>query len=307
MQVQGRCKTDSLQKLGLLYSNLVAVNAIIDPMAGPSPYFLCFPFWLEVSQGLVIVLTVGFTSATSVLRLAALPYVLYVPWYISTHCGNRVFYSVWASIIGSHSSAYLFQYIEVALLSKSAFPDGPTNVDPNIQLAQTPPKLKKFDELDSRHDTVWNRLRFGLSTCFDSRMIDTRFQVKGVPPFSSKDPGNIPTRNGFIYQRLKALLLCYLVLDVLATMGKANVYKNVKIYSLHLAPFFRRLDQVTTEQLIVRTIATAAWWINIYCLLDSFRSIVAILCVAMRLTPVTAWRPWFGPMREAYTLRRFWR
>ena len=283
-------------------------------MASPSPHFLSFPFWLEVSQGMIIALVVGFTSASSMLRLAALPFILYVPWYMATRCSDQVFYSAWASTIGSHSSAYFFQYVEIALLSKWAFrvsgEEGPTKVDPNIRLARINHRREEGNtdsHVKLRRDTMWNRLQFGISACFNSRMIDTPFEVKGVPPFSTEDSSHIPTRSKFIYQRGITVTLCYFILDLLASVGKANVDRNASTYSLDLVSIFRRLGEVTAEQLVVRVVATVAWWVNIYCLLEGLRSIVAMLTVSLHMTPVAAWRPWFGPMDEAYTLRRFWR
>ena len=97
----------------------------------------------------------------------------------------------------------------------------------------------------------------------------------------------------------------YLVLDILT--GGANPDANGTMYSLRFVPFFGFLNEVSSEELVIRTITTIGLWISIYCMLQIMHGTVAILAVATSLMKVKTWRPLFGPPSKAYTIRQFWR
>lgn len=98
--------------------------------------------------------------------------------------------------------------------------------------------------------------------------------------------------------------LCYLIMDILKNSGQPE--NNHKVHSLDLIPFLDRPEVVTAEQLAVRAITTVAMYVSIYCIVNLMRSIVAFFSVISGLTGVEAWRPLYGPLTEAYTIRRFW-
>lgn len=152
---------------------------------------------------------------------------------------------------------------------------------------------------------MYQRVRFGFSACFNSRMIGTPFEVKGVSPFSMKDPTYIPKRREFLLKGSLNFFISYFVLDTLIAGRSPDT--NPDVYSPHPVPFFTRLNALTMEQLIVRIIMTICFWISVYCVLQITHSIAAIIAVASGLTDVKGWRPLFGPLSQAYTIRQIWR
>ena len=192
------------------------------------------------------------------------------------------------------------------MLSKWTFEAcGPTAVNPNLQMGRPGARHERLKTRSQGRSTVWQRVRFGFSALFNSRMIGTPFEVKGIPLFSTEDPTYIPTRMKFLFRESMKVFICFLVLDTLTTSGSPD--NNANEYSVHLVPFFIRLNEVTVEELVVRIIITICFWISIYCIMQLMHSVLAIIAVASRLTDVRGWRPLFGPPSQAYTIRKFWR
>ena len=267
------------------------------------------PLVLEVFQITTVALVVGFTSPSSIVRPANFPLVLTLQCYTILQCPHWVHHTVWASVIGGYCSIFIIQYIEVALLSKWTFEAcGPATLNPKLQMGQpraNHEQLKTRSSKKEGHSTVCQRVRFGLSALFNSRMIGTPFEVKGIRLFSTEDPEYVPTRMRFLLKESMKVSICFLVLDTLTASGSPDT--NANEYSVHLVPFFIRLNEVTVEELIVRIIMTVCVWISIYCIMQVMHSVVAIIAVASRLTDVRGWRPLFGPPSQGYTIRRFWR
>ena len=60
------------------------------------------------------------------------------------------------------------------------------------------------------------------------------------------------------------------------------------------------------EELALRAAMTFAFWVRMYLGLRFLQDIGAFVDVASGLDGVEVWRPAFGSVREAYSLRRFW-
>jgi len=95
------------------------------------------PVVLDTLQITAIALVISFTPASSIIRSATLPLILAIPMYSIPGCFERVQRTIWGGILGSHSSGYLLQYLEVALLGRYAFEGlGPASPDQNVRLAK---------------------------------------------------------------------------------------------------------------------------------------------------------------------------
>lgn len=271
--------------------------------------FFTHPLVLENFQIITVALVVGFTSTSSIIRPAIFPLILTLQCYTILQCPYRVHHTVWASVIGGYCSIFIIHYIEVALLSKWTFEAcDPTTLNPNLQMGQLRANDEQLKTRSSRkqgHGTVCQRVHFGFSALFNSRMIGTPFEVKGIRLFSTEDPKYIPTRTKFLLKESMNVFISFLVLDTLTTSGSPDT--NANEYSVHLVPFFIRLNEVTVEEIIVRIIITICFWISIYCIMQVMHSVVAIIAVASGLTDVRGWRPLFGPPSQGYTIRKFWR
>ena len=67
-----------------------------------------------------------------------------------------------------------------------------------------------------------------------------------------------------------------------------------------------RLDELTSDDLVFRTLGTVSFWLSTALLNLLMSNGVAILCVLTGLSEPTHCPPLYGPIGEAYTMRRYW-
>ena len=147
------------------------------------------------------------------------------------------------------------------------------------------------------------RLKFGIYAATSPLYIGTPFEAKGIPYFDAKDPTYIPSRARFLRQKAFMVIICYLFLD--ATTLAARPELN---HILYHADRISMLDSKnwSKEQLGVRVGSTLGYWICLYCVVQGYMGVAGLLTVGMGASGVELWRPAFGRVREAWTVRRFW-
>ena len=267
---------------------------------------LLHPVTLNLLQATIGVLVVGFTSPASVIRFAALPLVLLCLCLIIPTCLEKVHRVIWTGLLAGNSTHFLLQYIETALLSKWSFETrGPSSRPVITQDPQINGKFSRNGEAKATHaKETTQRLKFGYLAFSSYRYTDTPYEVKGVPPFSTKAPNHVPSRGDFLRRKAIIVCLCYLTLD-LAT-SNTEKEQNPRLFSAQNVPFFRRTHNLSIEELIVRLATTLGLWVSLYCVIQLYMSTIAFLSVACGLDETKSWRPTFGSLSEAYTVRQFW-
>jgi len=112
-------------------------------------------------------------------------------------------------------------------------------------------------------------------------------QVANLPPISSDQASQ--SRGAFVRSRLIRLLVSLLVLDA------------AHLYYIH-KQIGNRAGILSWE----RVLHTVLLGMIAYCVIQSMHSFVATLAVASGWTAPSEWPELFGPLAEAYTIRRFW-
>ncbi|GKZ66933.1 hypothetical protein AnigIFM50267_001022 [Aspergillus niger] len=177
-------------------------------------------------QTAVVVTTLGFTPAQSSLRPGALVIVALCTGHCISTALEYFIRTPWASLAGGYSVMLLLHYIDIGLLTRWEF------VDPSQ--AKSPETL----------NPTWARLRFGVWAAFNARCIGTPEQVHNVPEAVTRD------RTAFLCRSAGIILLSYLGLDVLGSMGDPEVGSRFLIASR--VPFFRRFSEITAEEIVIR-------------------------------------------------------
>ena len=277
---------------------------------------LLHPISLVISQVLLTALAISFTRPSSLIRPAGLPLVITAAWLIAAICLQRIPRMSLASIVAGNGPAYLLRYIDLVLLSKWSYETG----GPTALLDPPRPKQERrgnavVSSSSSSSDgrtksglpgTIFSRLRFGLNMTLSSRFTNTPWEVKNVPPFSASDRNYVPSRSAFLRHNAVVSLICYLVVDFFSLAGQSPE-SNAVTFASQRVPFFTRLGEIEGEQLAIRIIASLTLWLNIYCITRMGYSILAVVAVGTGFSrEVSAWRPPFGRLAEAYTVRRFW-
>ena len=210
---------------------------------------------------------------------------------------------IWAALLDAHSISFLFQYLDTALLTKcSAEADGP--ITGHIkETVQNDKEKSDHQSPATRKIATWDRLRFGYHAAVSTRNVDYPFEVSGVPHFSSNDPSYVPSRRTFLREKALLLLSCYLVLDLHAYASQPD--QNSVLYHASNISWVNA-DNRSVEQLLIRSASTFGFWVSLYCIIQAYMGSLAFLSVAIGCSEVKSWRPGFGPISEAYTVRRFW-
>ena len=145
------------------------------------------------------------------------------------------------------------------------------------------------------------KFAFAIALLFGTRGVNTPWQAKNTPPFSSKYSSRPPSRLQFLARRCLTLIFGFLIMDFGTTLPL-----DPKIFALDTIPFFARLSHVTFEEMAVRTINTIALWVINYAFICFFANCWAVVAVGLGWSRPEAWPPGFGNMSDAWTLRRYW-
>ena len=261
-------------------------------------YYLLPPVPTFLLEVLIISWVIAFTSPNSIVRPAMLPLVTACSCSIlfNTHDYMR---SQWASLLTATSIGFVLQYLDLSLLSKWNFQTG----GPYAKHGLKNDAGLHASRGNSSHSHM-DRMKFGLSSTFAFRHVDTPWEIKNVPYF----PGGrqkIPSWKVFLLRSTAAVFICYIVIDF--SSAQPIPPNSEKIFSWEFVPLLSRLGDITTQQLTLRFGCTLIYWANMYCMMQGFTSMVSVLAVGLGLSEVKNWRPLFGSPIEAYSLRRFWR
>ena len=251
-----------------------------------------------ILEVLIISWVIAFTSPNSILRLATLPLVVLCSCSILSE-SHHYMRPIWAALLTAISISFVLQYLDLSLLSRWNFQTrGP---HPKRGLKS---KTGSYASLGKSSDSPMDRMRFGLSSAFAFRHLDTPWENQNTPSFSGGWQ-NVPSRKSFLLWSMTAVIMCYFVIDFSTAQP---IPENIeKIFSWEFVPLLSRLGDVTIQQLMLRLLCTLVYWANMYCMIQGFTSAVTVLAVGSGLSEVKSWRPLFGSPVEAYTVRRFWR
>lgn len=268
---------------------------------------LLHPVILVILQIFIIALAIGLTSPNTITRLAGLPLVAVAAWLVVMTCSDYL-PRAWVTVVAGNGPTYFLRYIELVLLCKWSFDTGRPITSRGNTREPTVSKGEAWKTGTSRGKltrtgTSWERLRFGLRLVVSPRMVDTPYEVRNVPHFTSQS-NEVPSRGQFPRQNAGAIIISYIVVD-LSTLG-ARPDQNETLFAERTVPLLTRLGDVTVEELVIRTMSTLMLCVNVVCFMHISYGIMAFTAVALGLSDVRSWRPPFGSPEEAYTLRRFW-
>jgi hypothetical protein len=261
----------------------------------PRPNFLLPPPYLLLLELISASAAVGCTSSASWLRSATLP-VLSACAYGIIRDGTLYMRPRWASLLGGFSVAVLLRYFDIGLISRWNFEDrGPAK-------PQTEPVTHK-DVRPSTTSGLLARLQFGWQTLWSFRQVNTPYEVKNVPGFRSSEPSYVPTRWTFVCQQAVSAVTCYILLDLL---GQRPPPSNRAQFNSTLIPVFSRLQSVSAAELKLRALTITGFGVTFFLVIQGFISLAATTAVGTGLSPVESWRPAFGSIWDAYSLKTLW-
>ncbi|PWY92984.1 hypothetical protein BO94DRAFT_615640 [Aspergillus sclerotioniger CBS 115572] len=242
-------------------------------------------------QTAVVVTTIGFTSAHSALR----PGALLLAGICTGHCiSTAIDYfirSPWASLAGGYSVMLLLHFVDIGLLTRWEFP--PTNRRDKIA-AESSREHSQGVSIPSWAD----RLRFGISASINARCIGTPDQVRNIYP--SHHQG----RAAFLYRTAGFAILSYVFLDFFGIMEDPEIGNRFLVASR--VPIFRRLSELTAEEVIIRILFTASTAVALVSIQGGIYNLFAFTSVLSGFSEPQEWPSFYGSLSDAYSLRRVW-
>lgn len=250
---------------------------------------------------LLVIFAASFTRPHSSFRYAAVFLSGVFTWSFHKTCHNPKYFvnNVPKQFIGTFLTTYFFLAIERLLISEWYFDaDGPTAYTNNTTNA----KVVLEDVPKRVNASIWDRAVFAIDLLFSPRSIGKPWQIKVVPKYDDKDPGYVPSRGRFLIRTTVLSLCLFLVADFARMMPPPEE----GIFSSRKIPLLTRLSEVTTEELITRIFATAAYYLNTYIITSLVANVCSLVSVGAGLSSPASWRPTYGSLSESYTVRKFW-
>ncbi|CAG8948743.1 hypothetical protein HYFRA_00001864 [Hymenoscyphus fraxineus] len=133
----------------------------------------------------------------------------------------------WASLLGGASFMFLLQYLDVGLVGKWNWRDrGPAS------------KKNIIKNGKSKNERVCSKPRWGWSTMFALRHVNTKYEARNTPPFKDSAPTWIPSKSAFLVRETLMAVMCYLLLDLMAQ--RPPPVNAREIFNKALIPLFSR-------------------------------------------------------------------
>jgi len=261
-------------------------------------FYLSHPWKLMLTTFALPILALVYTRPDSVLRLAVLPCVA-----LGTVC-----YHVASAIImpnravaGALDGPFMLLFlisVDALLLQRLYFAkDGK-------ERAERAHSRKNVNSRSAGLDapSLWNATVWAFHVIFSYRAVGSLREAKNIPTFSYKDRTYVPSRSRLLLRRGFAIVVGFLFVDFVSHQPPPRS----ELFSAHNASLFPAMSDLTVEAIVVRIFSTAFFWSTLYITISLIYNTVSFIGLATFLTSPADWPPYFGSMKDAYTLRRFW-
>ena len=278
-------------------------------------------------------LAIGFTHPSSRLRYVALIAQTTILYFMNASWGASLGWNFAASFLAQHTVSSILQYFLTAILSQWSYQHGgpakPTSYLPKTHRQSFAEQSKASNEADtatlkpganaddanqsqtpvqfkrSGLGAVFDRLAFGYNAMQAYRMLNTPYEARNSPSFSRSSPDYVPGKTTFLLKTFARFAVSYLILDAMAP-GSSSSSPTNDLMSPSRIPIFRRLSEVTLAELGARAGVTVAAFIAGQATVGSIYCALALLSVGTGCSSPVDWRPLYGSVRDAYTIRKFW-
>lgn len=271
---------------------------------------LAHPVAVIFGQILITAYAIVCTRPSSYFRLALLSYQVLALWLIFENC-MRTIPAMWvASVIAGNAPTYFLRYLDLVLLRRW---DSAANRPTTSVYNEYGPVTRKPSEDAPRGGTLVDQnrshnlstqLRSGVNMTISARLVNTPYEVKNVPHFTEADSGRVPSQREFLSDSLKKAALCYFVIDLVTFSGPPE--DSSTSFAPSKVPFFSRFTELSAEEFALRIVTTAILWLTVFCVLRMYYGLLASITVWLGWYEVHDWRPPFGSMSDAWSIRQFW-
>ena len=145
-----------------------------------------------------------------------------------------------------------------------------------------------------------NALRWAASQAFSHRW---NIAPQNLPPFDSKNPSKIPGRREFVLREI--FNIAWIAVAICMLEWSQSSIDLIDIISTENG-FLYRLSSIPSQEMLMRSNLAFCSLALPFLSLWLSHSIAACIAVSLGGSPAS-WRPIYGSIADAYTVKRFWK
>jgi hypothetical protein len=149
-----------------------------------------------------------------------------------------------------------------------------------------------------------SRWAFGTDVSQELLCTGSALEASNVAHFSEDDWQYVPSRSTFLLTQVSLILRNYYLRNLALNL---QLQPGMGWASDDYVPFFTRLSSVSMEEIIARAQITSGHWMTTYGTIQVCTAIPAVIAVLLNSDHIKKWRPMFGSLSSAYTIRKFWK
>ena len=266
-------------------------------------YLVTNPWIFLIASRPIFAIGAGFTSPSSYSRIAVFAILSIYAWLCISNFSK---YIQSTGFLSSTIAAAIFTlpliYFDRLIYRKWTFEDRRA-IFGTACISSASDDKDEAGSVSEDQDTFGSRFAFGQEVAGTVRGPGLSWEVKNLPAFSSSDHQWVPSPIHFILWRLAVIISCFFLNDYMIDVKMALDHDLMLPSNV---PFFSRIGQVTRGECWTRFLVGVSTWLQAYCSIQLLFSCPALLGVCFKPNDVALWRPVFGSILDAYTLRGFW-
>ena len=132
-----------------------------------------------------------------------------------------------------------------------------------------------------------------------------------IPSFSASDPSYVPSQRVFLFTGIRRVLLALVYLYIQRNYV-LNIYDSDygpphdRLLSRLLTFSLQNNNKITARECVIRVYVALTTLIEEYSFHNIVHTSASLIGVGLLYHSPSQWRPLYGPLKEAYTIRRFY-
>ena len=261
---------------------------------------LTAPPTLLIWEFFVTAITLDFTNRDSWLREACLPLMIAAAWSSVIHAKDYMVRGPWAALVGGYCVTYVYQYVTLVLLVRMSYEELDT-IAPRCERHPDSVSGGQASQRSNHVDQLVKRFNFGFKTASTFRW----HRGDGSPGSGTTGKATGSKPRGFVLHALLKLVCCYLTLDAMSFAIDEELNNNY--FNSSRVAFFARIYAVSCQEVVVRVFTTILFGVGVFCTQAMGQNLIVVAAVSLGMSKPEEFSSGFGSLKEAYSLRRFWR
>lgn len=262
---------------------------------------LTAPPTLLVWESFLTAVMLGFTNRSSWLREACLPLMIAAAWSSVIHAKDYMVRGPWAALVGGYCVTFVYQYVTLVLFVRMNYEERDTTT-PRRERGLDSKSRGQASQPSTQVDQLVQRFNFGFKTASTFRW------PRHNRNLSSSNAGKASSASkprDFVVRAFLKVVCCYLTLDAMSFAIDEGL--NSRYFNSSRVPFFARIYAVSCQEVAIRVFATIVFGIGVLCTQAMGQSLIVVAAVSLGMSKPEEFSSGFGSLKEAYSLRRFWR